>query len=78
MPAPWRKQQAAQEAPEKEPKEVAPRLDKVEQWRYDRLIAAEYTESQALWLALDRRIDLHEAVDLAKSAGSVLAFQILS
>lgn len=63
--------------PEPEPKEeVGPRLNKEEQWRYDRLLTAGYTESQSLWLALDRAVDLHKA--LALRAKTELAFQILS
>lgn len=54
------------------------RLDKVGQWRYDRLITAGYTESQALMLAIARHIDLHKAVDLAHAAGPDMAYQIVS
>lgn len=54
-------------------------LDKVGKWRYDNLMSAGYTETQALMLALDRaKVDLHEAVDLAQRAGPTLAYQIVS
>lgn len=53
-----------------------PRLDKTEQWRFDKLVAAGYTETQALWLAIDRSVDLHRAVALRSS--TELAFSILS
>lgn len=63
-------------APEEEQKYEV--LDSVGKWRFDKLVAAGYGETQALWLALDRSIDLHKAVDLAKAAGPQMAFQIIS
>ena len=54
------------------------RLEKTEQWRFDRLRAAGYTESQSLMLAIQRDVDLHKAVDLAHKAGPQLAYQIVS
>lgn len=53
-------------------------LDKVGQWRYDNLLAAGYTESQCLMLAINRTIDLHKAVDLARKAGPDRAYKIIS
>lgn len=65
------------EQPESEPYAPAElRLDKVEQWRFDKLIAAGFTETQSLWLALDRDVDLHKAVGLRHQTDK--AFQILS
>lgn len=54
------------------------RLDKVQQWRYDRLLAAGYTQSQALMLTIDRTVDLHQAVNLAHKAGPGVAYRIVS
>lgn len=54
-------------------------LSKEEQWRYDHLHRAGFTESQAVFLALARdRVDLHKAVELAEQAGPALAYKILS
>lgn len=50
-------------------------MDKVERWRYDKLLHAGYTESQALMLAIRREIDLHQAVALR--AKTDLAFAII-
>jgi hypothetical protein len=54
------------------------RLDKVGQWRYDRLVSAGYSQSQALMLTIDRTVDLHEAVNLAHKAGPGVAYRIVS
>lgn len=63
--------------PQPEPESPAePRLDKVEQWRFDKLRHAGFTETQSLWLALDRSVDLHKAMALRKATH--LAFSILS
>ena len=60
------------------PSAAEPRLDKVEQWRYDTLRDAGYTESQSLMLTLDRSVDLHEAVRLAAKASPDLAYRIMA
>jgi len=52
-------------------------VDPVVKMRYERLIDAGYNNWQALYLATDRRIDLHKAEDIAVGAGSDLAFSIL-
>lgn len=54
------------------------RLNKVEQWRYDGLFSAGYTQSQSLMLAINRTVDLHEAVNLAHAAGPGLAYRIVA
>jgi hypothetical protein len=67
------------ETTEEESPKFETRLDTVEQWRYDELLKAGYSETQALFLAIDRaRPDLHEAVKLAKKAGPDLAYRIVS
>lgn len=72
---PGRRQTQEPEQPEPaSPAEL--RLDKIQQWRFDKLLAAGFTETQALWLALDRGVDLHKAVALR--AKTKLAFKILS
>lgn len=68
------------------PRAVAPKpeaptpreLEKHEKWRFDRMVEAGYSELQALWLCLDRGVDLHKAVDLAHAAGADRAFEILN
>lgn len=53
-------------------------LSKENRWRYDRLLKADFTETQAMFLALDRSVDLQKAEGLAAKAGPQLAFRILS
>lgn len=53
-------------------------LSKETEWRRDQLLKAGYTDTQALFIALAKEIDLHEARTLAKSAGPYMAFRILS
>ncbi len=53
-------------------------LGKEEQWRYDQLLLAGFTETQSVFLAMSRtEVDLHEACDLAAEAGPELAYKIL-
>ncbi len=54
------------------------KLGKEEQWRYDQLLLAGFTESQSVFLAMSRgQVDLHEACALAERAGPELAYKIL-
>lgn len=64
--------------PEAMPLSTELHLEKPEQWRYDRLKDAGYTEGQSLLLAIDKAVDLHKAVDLAAVAGPETAYQIVS
>jgi hypothetical protein len=52
--------------------------DDIVGWRIERLLAAGFDGESALVLALDRDVDLHEAVSLLERGCSVdLALQIL-
>lgn len=53
-------------------------LSKEAAWRRDQLLRAGYSDTQALFLALAREIDLHDAQKLAAKAGPDMAFRILS
>lgn len=54
-------------------------LSKENEWRRDRLLEAGYSDTQALFIALSREIDLHKAVKVARQSGDPdLAFRILS
>jgi predicted nucleic acid-binding Zn-ribbon protein len=54
-------------------------LSKEAEWRRDELLKAGYSDTQALFLALARGVDLHQAVRVAKQSGDPdLAFRILS
>jgi len=62
--------------PEQEEPEV---VDIHINWRFEALMKAGYNARQALQLAGDRSVDLHEAVDLIKKTGDeYLAFRILA
>lgn len=52
--------------------------DKVVEWRKEQLRKAGYTEMDALWLATDRKVDLHKACELAQICPHKLAVQILT
>lgn len=52
-------------------------LDKVQKWRYQALKNAGFHEVEALFLATNRNVDLHQAVDLAAKAGADMAYEIL-
>lgn len=60
--------------------EYDPTTSKEYAWRRDQLLAAGYTDTQAAYLALDRKVDLHRAVAMAKAedCGPDLAIQILT
>ena len=62
--------------PEPEPEDFEV-PDPVISMRFKRLVDSGYNDWQALYLATDRRIDLHKAEDMAVNAGSDLAFSIL-
>ena len=65
--------------PKPEPEETPDRfrpLSKEEQWRFDSLLVAGFKDTQALWIALNRDIDLHEAVALREKTD--LAYEILA
>lgn len=67
----------AQKKPE--PEEIPmDRTDPVFEWRYKALHGAGFSDEQALFLAENRAFDLHRTVDLARSAGPALAWDILS
>ena len=52
--------------------------NKVEQWRFEQLLGAGFTEGSAFALAADRLVDVHRAVDIAKASSPELAFRIMS
>ena len=53
-------------------------IDRIEQWRHERLERAGYDPESALVLAASHDVDLHAAVDLLRRGCTVdLALQIL-
>jgi hypothetical protein len=54
-------------------------IDKVVNWRYEELFRAGFNARQALQLASDRNVDLHDALALIKKCKDEhIAFDILS
>jgi hypothetical protein len=50
----------------------------VQDWRFEQLRQAGWPDQQALLLALDPQIDLHQACDLVRRCEPALALRILS
>lgn len=54
--------------------EWAEPVDKIINWRFEQLVAAGYSLVHAEELANDRRLDLHQAIDMAKEHGPEAAY----